>query len=75
MFNNGTLGFVELEMKASGFLDTGVDLHNPDFAAMAEAVGVRTSASRIRTSCEAGVARSGHDGPALLDVVTPGRNW
>src|ERR1700753_3984726 len=38
--NNGTLGFVEMEMKASGFLDTGCDLKNPNFARMAEAVGV-----------------------------------
>jgi pyruvate dehydrogenase (quinone) len=26
---------VALEMKAAGFVDTGVDLKNPDFAAMA----------------------------------------
>ena len=36
VFNNGTLGFVALEMKASGFLETGTDLVNPDFAAMAQ---------------------------------------
>src|SRR6202012_3530654 len=41
VLNNGTLGFVELEMKASGFLDTGCDLKNPNFAQMADAVGVR----------------------------------
>src|SRR5260370_28116657 len=35
VLNNGTLGFVELEMKASGFLDTAVALQNPNFAAMA----------------------------------------
>jgi pyruvate dehydrogenase (quinone) len=40
VFNNGTLGFVELEMKATGFLDFGVDLANPDFAAMAKAMGM-----------------------------------
>lgn len=41
--NNGTPGFVELEMKmkASGFLDVGCDLKNPDFAAMARAVGIK----------------------------------
>src|SRR5262249_24866203 len=41
VFNNGTLGFVELEQKSTGFLDFGVDLQNPNFAAMAEAVGIR----------------------------------
>src|SRR6201987_2888080 len=40
IFNNGVLGFVALEMKASGFIETGVDLQNPDFAAMARAMGI-----------------------------------
>jgi pyruvate dehydrogenase (quinone) len=29
VFNNGTLGFVELEQKSSGFLDYGTTLKNP----------------------------------------------
>ena len=41
VLNNGTLGFVEMEMKASGFLDTGCDLKNPNFALMAQAMGVQ----------------------------------
>ncbi|MFI5031944.1 MAG: ubiquinone-dependent pyruvate dehydrogenase, partial [Reyranellales bacterium] len=41
VLNNGTLGFVELEMKASGFLDTAVSLKNPNFATMAEAMGIK----------------------------------
>src|SRR6187402_1227336 len=40
VFNNGILGFVAMEMKASGFVDTGVRLDNPDFAAMARAIGI-----------------------------------
>src|SRR5262249_29326996 len=40
VFNNGTLGFVELEQKSTGFLDFGVDFLNPNFAAMAKAMGV-----------------------------------
>ena len=40
IFNNGVLGFVAMEMKASGFIETGVDLKNPDFAAMARAMGI-----------------------------------
>src|ERR1700752_43967 len=31
LFNNHTLAFVELEMKASGFLDFATNLRNPDF--------------------------------------------
>ena len=41
VFNNGKLGFVELEQMSTGFLTTGTDLENPNFAAMAEAIGVR----------------------------------
>jgi thiamine pyrophosphate-dependent acetolactate synthase large subunit-like protein len=29
VFKNDSLAFVELEMKASGFIDFGTDLHNP----------------------------------------------
>jgi pyruvate dehydrogenase (quinone) len=71
IFNNGILGFVSLEMKAAGFLDTGVDLKNPDFAAMARAMGV--FAHRVEDPGELPDAMKeilGHDGPALLDVVT-----
>jgi pyruvate dehydrogenase (quinone) len=35
VFNNGALGFIEIEQKSSGFLDTGTELKNPNFAAMA----------------------------------------
>src|SRR5262245_48834033 len=41
VFNNGTLGFIEIEQKSSGFLDFGTKFKNPNFAAMADAVGVR----------------------------------
>ena len=41
VFNNGALGFVELEMKAAGLLEYGTTLDNPDFAQMAEAIGIR----------------------------------
>ena len=40
VFRNDSLAFVELEMKAAGFLDFATDLHNPDFAKMAEAAGL-----------------------------------
>src|SRR5262249_33283915 len=71
VLNNGTLGFVELEMKAGGFLDTGTDLKNPDFAAMAEAVGIKGVRVEDPQQLE-GVVRDvlAHNGPALLDVVS-----
>ena len=71
VFNNGSLGFVELEMKAAGLLETGVALVNPDFAAMARAAGL--FAQRVEDPgelAEAARAALAHDGPALLDVVT-----
>jgi pyruvate dehydrogenase (quinone) len=71
VLNNGTLGFVEMEMKAGGFLDTGCDLKNPNFAAMAQAMGIK--GVRVEKPQElAGAVREvlAHDGPALLDVVS-----
>ncbi len=71
IFNNGVLGFVSLEMKAGGFVDTGTDLKNPDFAAMARAAGIH--ALRVEDPGDLPEAvRSvlDHRGPALLDVVT-----
>src|SRR5947208_10969199 len=40
VFRNDALAFVELEMKAVGFVEFGTDLQNPDFAKLAEAAGV-----------------------------------
>jgi pyruvate dehydrogenase (quinone) len=71
VLNNGTLGFVELEMKAAGFVDTAVALKNPNFAAMADAVGVK--GFRVERPNELKDALRGafsHDGPALVDVLT-----
>jgi pyruvate dehydrogenase (quinone) len=71
IFNNGVLGFVALEMKASGFIETGVDLENPDFAAMARAMGIHA----VRVEDPGDLPKAirdvlAHDGPAVLDVVT-----
>jgi pyruvate dehydrogenase (quinone) len=71
VFNNGTLGFVELEMKANGFLDDGVELKNPNFAQMAEGAGIK--GLRVEDPAELAAALStafAHDGPVLVDAVT-----
>ena len=71
VLNNGSLGFVELEMKATGFLDTGCDLENPNFAAMAQAMGVKGVRVEAPQDVHAAVQEVlRHDGPALLDVVS-----
>ncbi|TFW21366.1 ubiquinone-dependent pyruvate dehydrogenase [Duganella callida] len=71
LLNNGTLGFVELEMKANGFLDTGCDLKNPNFAAMAEAMGVKGIRVEDPHALEGAVREAlAHPGPVLVDVVS-----
>lgn len=70
VFNNGTLGFVEMEMHVGGMLDYSTELKNPNFAAMAESIGIKgirvESAATLHTDLQ--VAFS-HKGPALIDVV------
>jgi pyruvate dehydrogenase (quinone) len=71
VFNNGALSFVELEMKAAGIVTYGTDLDNPDFAAIATAVGL--FGLRVEQAAElddALRAAFGHDGPALVEVRT-----
>jgi pyruvate dehydrogenase (quinone) len=70
VFNNGSFGFVVLEMKAAGILDFATDLLNPDFAKMAEAAGVlglkAETPEQVRPML---VEALQHDGPALVEVV------
>ena len=67
---NDSLSFVELEMKASGFLDFGVELKNPDFAALAQAAGLlglkAETAKDVRPILQQAFK---HDGPALVEVL------
>ena len=70
VFNNGALGFIELEQKGTGFLDFGTALKNPNFAAMAEAVGIRGIRIEDPARVEDGIAAAfAHDGPVLIDAV------
>lgn len=70
VFNNGSLGFVELEMKATGFLKHGTDLENPDFTKIAEGAGLLAvhvdDPEQVRAGLEKALA---HDGPALVDIA------
>jgi pyruvate dehydrogenase (quinone) len=71
IYNNGTLGFVEIEQKVAGLLDFGTDLVNPNFAKVAEAVGVL--GFRVEDPADLNQALTAaftHRGPALIDVVT-----
>jgi pyruvate dehydrogenase (quinone) len=70
VFNNGALGFIELEQKSSGFLNIGTDFKNPNFAAMAEAVGIRGIRLENSADVDRGIADAlAHNGPVLIDAV------
>ena len=70
VFNNSSLAFVELEMKAAGILEFGTDLRNPDFAKMSEAAGVlglrAETPDQVRPMIEQALR---HDGPALVEAI------
>ncbi|UOK36521.1 ubiquinone-dependent pyruvate dehydrogenase [Pseudomonas palleroniana] len=71
VFNNASLGFVAMEMKAAGYLDTGTGLKNPDFAAMSNAMGILGIRVEQSEDLEPALRRAlAHDGPVLVDVVT-----
>ena len=70
VFNNGALGFIELEQKSTGFVDTGTELVNPNFAAMAEAIGIKGVRIEDPAEVESKLAEAmAHPGPVLIDAV------
>jgi pyruvate dehydrogenase (quinone) len=69
VFRNDALAFVELEMKATGFLDFATDLDNPDFAKMAQAAGLLGLTAERPEQVQPLIAQAfAHDGPALVEV-------
>jgi pyruvate dehydrogenase (quinone) len=70
VFKNNAFSFVELEMKAAGFLDFATDLHNPDFAKMADAAGLLGLTAETPEQVRPMLVQAlKHDGPALVEVV------
>jgi pyruvate dehydrogenase (quinone) len=70
VFKNNALSFVELEMKAAGFLDFGTELDNPDFAKMAEAAGLLGLTVETPEQLTPALTQAlQHDGPALVEVL------
>ncbi|MCI1675127.1 MAG: ubiquinone-dependent pyruvate dehydrogenase [Ancrocorticia sp.] len=71
VFNNSSLNFVELEMKAGGFVTTATGLKNPNLAEIARAAGMKgyhvESSDELESTLREAFA---YDGPALIDVVT-----
>jgi pyruvate dehydrogenase (quinone) len=69
VYNNSSLGFVEMEQRVEGLLDAFTDLENPDFARLAEVCGL--GGWRVEKGADLeGAMREwlAADGPALLDV-------
>jgi pyruvate dehydrogenase (quinone) len=70
VLNNDAFGFMELEQKSTDFPPVGTKLRNPNFAAMAEATGVRGIRLEDAKDIEAGIKTApAHDGPVPVDAV------
>jgi pyruvate dehydrogenase (quinone) len=71
VFDNGALGMVKLEMETGGFPDFQTDLKNPNFAKLAEAVGMMGVRIEKPADLASGFKKAlEHKGPVLIDVVT-----
>jgi pyruvate dehydrogenase (quinone) len=71
VFNNSSLNFVELEMKAAGIVNFGTELVNPNFADVAAAMGIfGRRVERPSDLQQALTDAFAYDGPAIVDVVT-----
>ena len=72
MFNNSSLNFVELEMKAAGIVNFGTDLSQPELRRRRPGDGHVRPPGRAPRRAGAGrwPTRSRYDGPAVVDVVT-----
>jgi len=70
IFNNSSLSFVEMEMKVGGQLNYGTELENPDFAKMAESIGIHGVRIEDPEDLEKGLREAlAFNGPAIIDVV------
>jgi pyruvate dehydrogenase (quinone) len=69
VYNNGKLGFIDIEQKSAGLIPMYTDLKNPDFGEVAKAMGLWghsvAKAGDLEESIKTWLAQPG---PALLDV-------
>jgi pyruvate dehydrogenase (quinone) len=71
VFNNSTLGMVRLEQLVGGYPFWGTEMHNPDFSAVAKAIGFHAERVERKTDVAPAIERAfAHPGPALLDITT-----
>jgi len=71
VFNNRSLGLVKLEMEIQGLPDNETDMVNPNFAAVAEATGIKGISihepAEIHEKLQQAFA---YPGPVLVDIYT-----
>ena len=71
VYNNETLGFVAMEMKAAGYIDKTTDLPSVDYAGLAQSLGIYGATVRDSSGLDDALAKAfAHDGPAVIDVHT-----
>ncbi|MFE5142877.1 thiamine pyrophosphate-dependent enzyme [Streptomyces fagopyri] len=71
VFDNRRLGMVKLEQEQAGLPEFGTELDNPDFAAVATALGLTGIRVTDPADLDASVRRAlDTPGPVLLDVLT-----
>ena len=70
VFSNNALAFVELEMKADGYVNYGTGLDNPNFAEVARSIGLHGVRVENPEKLEDSVREAfAHDGPSVIDVA------
>jgi len=71
VFNNRSLGMVKLEMEVAGLPDWQTDMYNPDFAAIARAMGMPgftvSDPDKVESAIKDALLM---DGPVLVNILT-----
>ena len=71
VFNNRALGMVKLEMEVSGLPDWQTNMYNPDFAAVARAMGMKAFSVADPSEVKKTFKKAfGCKGPVLIEVMT-----
>ncbi len=71
VFNNRSLGMVKLEMEVAGLPDWQTDMHNPDFALVAKAMGMKGVTIRDPDDLKQGLREAlSYKGAALINIMT-----
>jgi pyruvate dehydrogenase (quinone) len=71
VFNNRSLGMVKLEMEVAGLPDWQTDMHNPDFALVAQAMGMKGVTIRDPDDVKQGLREAlSYKGAALINIMT-----